>query len=166
MIKIKHMQKSGTVEGSPFPYVFRADCPTPTPRMSMSQKRRQHIFSEHCTANNIAPCCICGEPIHRHNDQWTIEHLTALGLLGPDINTNCAPAHEACRRQKDKTDVARIAKAKRQAEAGTPRHLHDTGHEGIAMMATPDTKKPARGFQTPTGFGYDWRQRRYVKTTP
>lgn len=30
-------------------------------------------------------------------------------------------------------------------------------------MATPQKKKPARGFKTPTGYGHDWRQRRYVK---
>lgn len=126
-----------------------------TPRRPMSTKRRQHIFSEHCTGHNVAPCCLCGKPIHRHNDQWTIEHMRALGLLGADLNTNCAPVHEACRREKDKTDLARIAKAKRQAAAGTPRYVHDTH--------TPETKKPARGFQAPAGVKYDWRQRRYVK---
>ena len=132
----------------------------------MSQKCRQHIFGEHCTANNIAPCCLCGQPIHRHNDQWTIEHLIALGLLGPDLNSNCAPAHEACRRQKDKIDVARIAKAKRQAEAGMPRNMrHTYSPQGMAIMTTPETKKPARGFQAPAGVKYDWRQRRYVKAS-
>lgn len=121
----------------------------PTPRRPMSPKRRHHIFSENCTGHNIAPCCICGEPIHRHNDQWIIEHKRALGLLGPDVNTNCGPAHAACALKKTaEQDLPRIAKAKRMAEAGAKK------------------EKPARGFQTPAGSRYDWRQRRYVFTLP
>ncbi|TPM25725.1 hypothetical protein [Mesorhizobium sp. B2-3-4] len=93
--------------------------PAPTPRRPMSQRRRQAIFSENCTAHNIAPCCLCGDPVHRHEDQWIIEHKRALGLLGPDINTNCAPAHAACGLKKTaEQDLPRIAKAKRQAAAG------------------------------------------------
>lgn len=135
----------------------------PTPRRPMSAKRRHAIFTEHCTGHHIAPCCLCGEPIHRRKDQWTIEHMRALGLMGQDVNTNCAPAHEACRREKDKADMARISKAKRQARAGTPRDMRDTyTPEGMAMMATPGTKKPARGFQAPAGCKFDWRKRRYV----
>jgi 5-methylcytosine-specific restriction endonuclease McrA len=109
----------------------------------MSQKRRQAIFSERCTGHNVAPCCLCGQPIHRHTDQWIIEHKRALGLLGSDANPNCAPAHEACRRQKDKQDLARIAKAKRQADAGARK------------------EKPA--FARPADRAYDWRCRRYVR---
>jgi 5-methylcytosine-specific restriction protein A len=45
--------------------------------------------------------------------------LTCLGLGGADEDRNCAPAHEACRRDKDKLDVAAIAKAKRNKQ----RHL-------------------------------------------
>ena len=52
-----------------------------TPRASMSAKRRQAIFSEQCTAHNIAPCCLCGQPIHRHEDRWIIKHKRALALL-------------------------------------------------------------------------------------
>jgi len=119
-----------------------------TPRERMSQKRRQAIFTEHCTGHNIAPCCLCGRPIHRHADKWTVEHMRALGLLGRDVNTNCAPAHEECRRAKDRADLARIAKAKRQANAGMKK------------------EKSARGFQAPAGYSYDWRQRRYVSSAP
>ncbi|MER9574926.1 hypothetical protein NKI78_04635 [Mesorhizobium sp. M0400] len=118
-----------------------------TPRARMSAKRRQAIFTEHCTGHNVAPCCLCGEPIHRHNDEWIIEHIRALGLLGPDVNTNCGPAHENCRRAKDKQDLARIAKAKRQALAGAKK------------------EKPARGFQAPAGYSYDWRRRQYAPTS-
>jgi hypothetical protein len=114
-----------------------------TPRARMSANRRQAIFTEHATAHNVAPCCLCGEPIHRHNDQWIIEHKRALGLLGPDVNTNCAPAHENRRRVKDKQDIGMIAKAKRQAHAGSK----------------PD--RPA--FTHPADHAYDWKQRRYVR---
>lgn len=117
-----------------------------TPRKCMPQKRRQHIFTENSTAHNIAPCCICGDPIHRHDDQWIVEHIRALGLLGRDVNTNCAPAHEVCRRQKDKTDMAMIAKAKRAARACTIRR----------------SKPVKRRFQIPAGYKYDWKRRAYA----
>ena len=71
-----------------------------TPRQRMSQKRRHHIFSENCTGHNVAPCCNCGEPIHRYYDKWMIEHKRALGLLGPDTNTNCGPSHVDCGKVK------------------------------------------------------------------
>lgn len=83
----------------------------------MSAKRRHHIFSERSTAHHVAPCCICGKPIHRHHDRWIIEHIRALGLLGRDTNANCAPAHYDCAQVKTATqDLPMIAKAKRQAE--------------------------------------------------
>jgi hypothetical protein len=130
MIRIKHRDESIAP-------------PTPTPRRPMSRKRRHAIFTEHATSHNVAPCCLCGQPIHRHHHRWIIEHKRALGLLGPDTNPNCAPAHEGCRRVKDKQDVGRIAKAKRQADAG----------------AIPD--KPA--FARAADHAYDWRRRRYVR---
>lgn len=107
-----------------------------TPRARMSSKRRQAIFSENCTAHNVAPCCLCGEPIRRHEDRWIIEHKRALALLGRDVNTNCSPAHFKCAEVKTHTqDLPRIRKAKRQ----------QAGHEG--------TKKPARRFgHRPAGF--------------
>jgi hypothetical protein len=40
-----------------------------TPRGRVSPQRRQAIFSENCTAHNIAPCCLCGEPSHSPLDQ-------------------------------------------------------------------------------------------------
>lgn len=93
-----------------------------TPRGRMSPKRRHHIFSENCTGHNVAPCCVCGRPIHRHNDAWIIEHKRALGLLGRDVNANCGPAHVACANEKThKQDLPSIRKAKRQAEAGKVR---------------------------------------------
>ncbi len=92
-----------------------------TPRLRMSAKRRAHIFSEHATAPTIAPCCVCGQPIHKQRDRWIVEHVRALGLLGPDLNTNCAPAHYACAVEKTRDDISRITKAKRQSRAGKPK---------------------------------------------
>lgn len=86
-----------------------------TPRARMTPRRRQAIFTENCAGHNVAPCCLCGEPIHRHTDRWIIEHKRALGLLGPDVNTNCGPAHFQCGEVKTHTqDLPRIRKAKRQ----------------------------------------------------
>ncbi len=120
----------------------------PTPRKRMSAKRRHAIFTEHCTAHQIAPCCLCGQPIHRERDRWIIEHVRALGLLGKDTNPNCGPAHYHCAEEKThKHDLPRIRKAKRQAAAGAKK------------------EKPARGFRTPAGYKFDWQYRRYVRQT-
>lgn len=114
-----------------------------TPRQRMPAARRHHIFSENCTAHDVAPCCICGRPVHRYDDKWIIEHKRALGLLGADTNTNCGPAHEACAKVKTyRQDLPAIAKAKRQQQAGA--------------------KKAKRGFKVPAGAVCDWTRRRYV----
>ncbi len=122
-----------------------------TPRGRMSPKRRHHIFSENCTGHNVAPCCICSQPVHRHNDAWIIEHKRALGLLGRDVNANCAPAHVACASEKThKQDLPAIRKAKRQAEAGSVRATTERcGHDGHT-------------FKRPAGAKYDWKLRRYI----
>lgn len=113
-----------------------------TPRQRMSAARRHHIFSENCTAHDVAPCCICGKPVHRYDDDWIIEHKRALALLGADTNTNCGPADVNCASVKTYTqDLPAIAKAKRQQQAGA--------------------KKAKRGFNVPPGFAYDWQRRRY-----
>ncbi|WP_108609381.1 hypothetical protein [Aminobacter sp. MSH1] len=129
----------------------------------MTEKRRQHIFSENCTGHNVAPCCICERLIHRHNDRWIVEHKRALALLGADTNTNCGPAHYECAQVKTHTeDLPRIRKAKRQQEAATPRYVHDT--HTLEDMAPPRPKK--RQLTTPEGSSYDWKLRRYVKADP
>lgn len=79
-----------------------------TKRGSMSPMRRLRIFEAHG-----GKCCLCAGKIDGVRQKWTIEHLIALGLGGADDDGNCAPAHEHCRRGKDKLDVAAIAKAKR-----------------------------------------------------
>lgn len=116
-----------------------------TPRERMTQKRRQHIFTEHCTAHNVAPCCVCGNPVHRYDDEWQVEHLRALALLGKDTNTNCAPAHTACAREKThKQDLPAIRKAKRVQQ----KHFGE--------------RKPGR-LKIPEGFKYDWKTNRLVR---
>jgi hypothetical protein len=79
-----------------------------TKRKAMSPTRRLRLFEAH---NGIY--CLCLKKIDGVHEKWTIEHLRALGLGGEDADSNCAPAHEDCRRVKDKDDVERIAKAKR-----------------------------------------------------
>lgn len=79
-----------------------------TKRGSMTPARRLRIWEAH-----KGICCLCGKKIDGVRDKWTVEHLRALGLGGEDTDANCAPAHEACRRGKDKVDVSAIAKAKR-----------------------------------------------------
>jgi hypothetical protein len=112
----------------------------------MSAKRRHHIFCEHAVALDIAPCCLCGKPIHRTKDRWIIEHIRALALLGKDTNTNCGPAHEACASEKTHgQDLPRIRKAKRQ----------QAKYEG--------ERTPHRGFRKPEGTVYDWWGRCYTR---
>lgn len=123
-----------------------------TPRGRMSQKRRHHIFSENCTGHNVAPCCICGRPVHRNDDEWIIEHKRALGLLGRDVNTNCGPAHLACAKEKThKQDLPAIRKAKRQAEAGRVRAMTEGCCHG------------GNTFRRSAGMAYDWKRGRYVR---
>lgn len=79
-----------------------------TKRRAMTPARRLRIWEAH-----KGRCCLCTLPIDGAREPWTVEHLICLGLGGVDEDKNCAPAHEACRREKDKLDVAAIAKAKR-----------------------------------------------------
>lgn len=83
------------------------DVPT-TPRKPMPPMRRLRIFEAH---GGI--CILCDLKI-KVGDIWTIEHKRALVLGGEDTDANCAPAHEACRRDKDKADLADGARAKRR----------------------------------------------------
>lgn len=79
-----------------------------TKRGSMSTMRRLRIWEAHG-----GRCVICGLKIHSSKGDWIIEHIRPLVLGGSDMDDNCGPAHEACRREKDKVDVAAGAKAKR-----------------------------------------------------
>jgi hypothetical protein len=74
----------------------------------MNPTRRLRIWEAH-----KGICCLCDKKIDGVREKWTVEHLRALGLGGKDDDANCAPAHETCRRKKDKVDVSAISKAKR-----------------------------------------------------
>lgn len=76
-----------------------------TPRGPMGNMRRLRIFEAH-----RGLCVICKLKVR---PPWIVEHVIPLGLGGADTDDNCGPAHEHCRRLKDKTDVPAIAKAKR-----------------------------------------------------
>lgn len=124
----------------------------PTPRGRMSEKRRQAIFTERCTAHNVAPCINCGRPIHRHNDEWQIEHQRALGLLGKDTNPNCGPSHVECAREKThKQDLPRIRKAKAQHEA--------------ARIRTREEREGERRFRVPDDVVFNWKRGRYMRSS-
>lgn len=116
------------------------DVPT-TPRKAMSPSRRLRIWErEH------GVCCLCHEEIDGVREPWTVEHKRALGLGGEDTDENCGPAHESCRRAKDKVDVPAIARAKRRK---------------AKMLGI---KKPSRFPKAPPGYEYVWATRRYEKT--
>jgi 5-methylcytosine-specific restriction protein A len=108
------------------------DVPT-TPRKPMSRMRRLRIFER-----DKGVCCLCSEKIDGVREPWTIEHKIALALGGEDADENCGPAHESCRRAKDKVDVPMIAKAKRMKA----RHL------GIRKRSS-----------FPCGRGSKWKQK-------
>jgi hypothetical protein len=98
---------------------------------------------------------VSGNPIHRHNDRWIIEHERALALLGLDTNTNCGPAHFTCAQVKThKRDWPRIRKAKRQQVKGTAEKF---------SAAEP---KPRKAFTIPAGVVHDLKQRRYIFLSP
>lgn len=79
-----------------------------TRRRTMTEARRLKAWEAY-----KGVCVLCKQPIDGVRDKWIVEHMRALGLGGPDTDDNCGPAHEACRRIKDKDDVSRIAAAKR-----------------------------------------------------
>lgn len=115
------------------------DVPT-TKRRSMGIMRRLRIWEAH---NGV--CILCGLKIDGVREKWIIEHKRALVLGGEDTDANCGPAHESCRRVKDKADLASGAKAKRMKA----RHL------GI--------KKRSTFPKLPPGYRFDWRTRRPIK---
>ena len=116
------------------------DVPT-TPRKAMGVMRRLRIFEAH---GGI--CILCGLKIHGgRGEKWIIEHKRALVLGGEDTDENCGPAHETCRRVKDKADVASGSKAKRSKAKFL----------GIKKAST---------WRKPAGFKFDWRAGRYVRS--
>lgn len=80
-----------------------------TPRRPMSPMRRLRIWEAH-----QGVCILCETKIDGVREKWIVEHKRALVLGGADDDANCGPAHETCRRVKDKADVADGARAKRR----------------------------------------------------
>ncbi len=106
-----------------------------TPRRTMGQMRRLRIWEAH---GGI--CILCARKIDGVREPWIVEHRIALVLGGADDDANCGPAHEDCRREKDKTDVAAGAKAKRIKA----RHI------GIRKASTFP--------KLPKGYRWDWKR--------
>jgi 5-methylcytosine-specific restriction endonuclease McrA len=113
-----------------------------TPRRAMSPMRRLKIWEEH-----KGICILCGLKIDGVREPWIIEHKRALVLGGTDTDDNCGPAHETCRRTKDKADVADGARAKRRKAKML----------GIRKAST--FPKP------PPGFKFSWKTGRLEKET-
>ena len=62
-------------------------------------------------------CVNCGLKIDGTKDRWFAEHVRALELGGSDTDDNLGPAHWDCKRDKDASDHASAAKAKRNKRA-------------------------------------------------
>lgn len=77
----------------------------PTERRPMTKQRRVRIF---LSRNGI--CCLCGNQIQAHAEEWFVEHPLALNLGGSDDDAELHPAHVKCKPSKDKTDAGLIAK--------------------------------------------------------
>lgn len=108
-----------------------------TRRKSMTPTRRLKIFEQH-----HGVCCLCNMKIDGVREPWIVEHLICLGLGAPDADDNCAPAHETCRREKDKIDMAMIAKAKRNKA----RHIGITApKQKIKSAGFPKRKRTHEG---------------------
>ena len=90
---------------------MRDDVPA-TKRRRVSPSQRLKVWER-----DKGICWRCGLPIVGHKEKWTIEHIVPLGLAGADSLDNMRCSHESCRREKDKEDIPKIAKAKRMKMA-------------------------------------------------
>lgn len=79
-----------------------------TKRKNWTPLRRMRLFDAH---GGI--CHICGREIDGVREGFEVEHLIPLAMGGDDDESNCAPAHVACHREKTATDKGQIAKANR-----------------------------------------------------
>lgn len=77
-------------------------------RRSWTAKRKLAVFEAH-----KGRCHICGERIDGTREPWELEHIIPVAMGGDDDETNAAPAHVACHKDKTKRDVKAIAKANR-----------------------------------------------------
>lgn len=103
-------------------------------RKSISKKKRAEIFLAH-----DGVCWLCREKIT--DGLYDIDHQIAREIMGEgaDEDSNLAPAHKLCHREKTKDDVKAIAKSNR-----------------IRRQANPETRRMAKKplisapFQKPT----------------
>src|SRR5829696_4258989 len=79
-----------------------------TPRKPLTPRQRLKVWEAHG-----GKCWICETPI-KGGEKWRDEHVRPLGLGGSNELSNRAPVHLSCAATKDKQDLPRIAKAKRQ----------------------------------------------------
>jgi len=102
------------------------------PRPSMSKARRVRIF-----VKEDGRCYLCREKI-KIGQLFEVEHVIPWALSLDDSDDNLKVAHTVCHRTlKTGNDVARIAKAKRQAG--------ETGQQ--ARRAVKGGSIPSRPFQ-------------------
>lgn len=79
-------------------------------RPSMSKMRRARIWDR-----DKGICYLCSKPVQL-GELWDADHKLAWALTFDDSDENLAVAHkDGCHQEKTKSDVKRIAKAKRQS---------------------------------------------------
>jgi hypothetical protein len=104
-----------------------------TSRRPMTRKRRAAIWE---ASGGI--CYWCKQPII---GRFEIDHVIALALTGEDEDTNCAPMHRKCHRQKTTQDQRAFGKVRRLLKPKRP------------------SKRPMKGR------GFDKRLRRHLDGT-
>lgn len=105
-----------------------------TPRKPLTPRERLAMFEAFG-----GRCQLCQQMIV--GTKWRDEHMRALGLGGTNKWDNRAPVHIECAEAKNKDDLTRIAKAKRQKQA----HLGiKAPRKPIQSAPFPETEKPKR----------------------
>lgn len=112
-----------------------------TKRPSISKAKRARIFLAH---DGI--CWLCKGKIGA-DEPYDIDHMVARELMGEgaDDESNLAPAHKLCHREKTKRDVAMIAKSNR-----------------IRRDANPETRRKSKR-PIPKPANHQWPKRPFPK---
>ena len=79
-----------------------------TRRRSLTRNQRVRIFDA-----NEGRCHICGQKIDGVREPWDADHVVPRGLTGSDALEEYKPAHEACHKEKTRTDNRTVKKAVR-----------------------------------------------------
>lgn len=96
--------------------------------------------------------CGCDEPLDPLGEGVQDEHERALGLVGGNELENRSWWRRPCSKAKDKLDVGRIAKAKRQSKCVAPSEPSD---HPIPQRVNP---WPPRGTRKLSGRGFEKRR--------